>query len=180
MFAHERGGAEQAGLFAVREQRDDVVRQRLLARLERTQCLEERHASRAVVGCRRSGFDAVVVDDEQHRLARRARSGQPGENVLHAARFLFARSDGRGRLQLWLDAQRDEPAHDVVAYAIVIRHPDRVRAGRDGLDVVHRALGGEHRVRRGCRDHRRRTRDARDGKGAQGGQTDQRANAKRD
>src|SRR6185312_16750652 len=36
---------------------------------------------------------------------------------------------------------------DVIAHAIVIRAPERMRPLRDLLDVPYRALGGEHGVR---------------------------------
>ena len=48
MLAHERGGAEQARLFAVGEERDDVVRERR-TRAQRAQRLEQRGDSGAIV-----------------------------------------------------------------------------------------------------------------------------------
>ena len=69
--------------------------QRLLARAQSAERLEHRGGSGAVVGGRRTGFDAVVVRHDEHRLGALLASRKPGDDVLNAPRFAIARADRR-------------------------------------------------------------------------------------
>ena len=118
---------------------------------------------------RRPGADAVVVGHEQHALCRPASlPGQPGDDVLHAAGFLVAGADAGRDLEPGRDAERGELSDDVVAHAIVVGRADGMRPRRDRLDVAHRALGGEHGVRRRGRDRARWAHVAQNGQRGEG------------
>ena len=156
MLPDEGRRAEKTWLLTVGEEHDHVVGQWRLAGTNRTRGLEDGCRAGAIVARGRTSLDAVVVRHDEHRLPRRIGARHPREDVLHSPRFPVPRADRGGFLDLRVQPNRRELSDDVIANAVVIGHPDSVRANGDLLHVPHGAFRGENRVRCGGWNRSRR------------------------
>jgi hypothetical protein len=128
-----------SAFLSVREERDDVVAQ-LRPGAQRAQGLEQRRGARRRVSGGRPGAHAVVMRDQQHRLARR-RARNPRQHVANAARHRVPRADARRRLNLRRQPERANLGVEVPDDVRVRGRTRGVGRGRDRSHVAHRALG---------------------------------------
>src|SRR5437868_12217476 len=144
MFFNEGASAQQAGLFTVTQQNDDVVLQRR-ARRYCSERFENRGYRRAVIRRAGSGCYGVVMRGKQHGLAV-VGAIQPAENIVHRRSdkrtFPGLRYDRRF-LHLSLNAERLQLAHEVFSNFGVLRRADRMRFSGDILKICYRASGRE-------------------------------------
>ena len=162
LVPQERLRAQQAALFPVREEKDDVVARRGTG-AQGARGLEQRGDTAAVVGRAGRRRHGVVVRDQQYR-ARGVASGQAGDDVVHHARHpRLARGHHLGGLHVRVQRELLEAAGDEVTHDQQPRRPDGTRLRGDDAQHVHGARGRElpGRRRGGPRPRRvpRRDRD---------------------
>ena len=83
-------------------------------------------------------------------VRRTARAFQTGNDVFDRARHFVARRNARGALDLRSEAKSCELRNEIVAHAVVLGGANRMRRGRESVQINERARCGENILRCGC------------------------------